>query len=148
MACEVLVELEIVAPQGNLSFAYFESEYLDLEQNPKLQQHALRRAGAIRIFTDYESGSKTQRPQLTECLNYLRENVFEPVLQGGQDMASPVSDDRQASSSAFHCATDTRYSSLASRVEALRRSSREIVDGCGPRLRDLTHANILCRGNR
>ncbi|MBW0288611.1 MULTISPECIES: recombinase family protein [Rhodococcus] len=74
MACEVLVELEIVAPQGNLSLAYFESEYLDLEQNPKLQQHALRRAGAIRIFTDYESGSKTQRPQLTECLNYLREN--------------------------------------------------------------------------
>ncbi|MCQ4150888.1 recombinase family protein [Rhodococcus qingshengii] len=45
-----------------------------LEQNPELQEHALRQAGAIRIFTDYESGSKTQRPQLTECLNYLREN--------------------------------------------------------------------------
>ncbi|MGR6520108.1 recombinase family protein (plasmid) [Rhodococcus erythropolis] len=45
-----------------------------LEQNPELQQHALRQAGAIRIFTDYESGSKTQRPQLAECLNYLREN--------------------------------------------------------------------------
>ncbi|MGM5069003.1 recombinase family protein [Rhodococcus qingshengii] len=39
-----------------------------------MQQHALRRAGAIRIFTDYESGSKTQCPQLTACLNYLREN--------------------------------------------------------------------------
>ncbi|MFF1946144.1 recombinase family protein [Rhodococcus qingshengii] len=45
-----------------------------LEQNPELQQHALRQAGAIRIFTDYESGSKTQRPQLTECLNYLRDH--------------------------------------------------------------------------
>ncbi|ORI27781.1 recombinase family protein [Rhodococcus erythropolis] len=74
MACEVLVELEIVAPQGNLSFSYFESENLDLEQNPKLQQHALRRAGAIRFSTDHESGSNTPRPQLAECLNYLREN--------------------------------------------------------------------------
>ncbi|MDV6275573.1 recombinase family protein [Rhodococcus erythropolis] len=45
-----------------------------LEQNPELQQHALRQAGSIRIFTDCESGSKTQRPQLSECLNYLREN--------------------------------------------------------------------------
>ena len=45
-----------------------------LEQNPELQEHALRQAGAIRIFTDYESGSKTQRPQLTECLNYLRDH--------------------------------------------------------------------------
>ncbi|MDV6278622.1 recombinase family protein [Rhodococcus erythropolis] len=45
-----------------------------LEQNPELQQHALLQAGAIRIFTDYESGSPMQRPQLTECLNYLREN--------------------------------------------------------------------------
>ncbi|WP_256279821.1 recombinase family protein [Rhodococcus erythropolis] len=26
------------------------------------------------MFTDYESGSKTQRPQLTAYLNYLREN--------------------------------------------------------------------------
>ena len=33
-----------------------------LEQNPELQQHALRQAGAIRIFTVYESGSTAQRP--------------------------------------------------------------------------------------
>ncbi|MGK2238625.1 MAG: hypothetical protein ACI9JD_001172 [Rhodococcus sp. (in: high G+C Gram-positive bacteria)] len=44
-----------------------------LEQNPELQEHALRQASAIRIFTDYKSGSKMQRPQLTECLNYLRD---------------------------------------------------------------------------
>src|SRR3954451_10181275 len=36
---------------------------------------------------------------------------------------------RRATSSAFHCATDARYSSLPPRVAALRRSSREIVDG-------------------
>ncbi len=59
-------------------------------------------------------------------------------------MASPVSDDRQASSSAFHCATDTRYSSLASRVAALRRSSREIVDGSRPRLRAISRTQTTC----
>jgi len=36
---------------------------------------------------------------------------------------------RRASSSAFHCATDARYSSLPPGVAALRRSSLEIVDG-------------------
>lgn len=59
-------------------------------------------------------------------------------------MASPVSDDRQASSSAFYCATDTRYSSLASRVAALRRSSREIVDGSRPRLRAISRTQTSC----
>src|SRR3954451_15289646 len=39
---------------------------------------------------------------------------------------------RRATSSAFHCATDGRYSSLPPRVAALRRSSREIVDGERP----------------
>ncbi|MFF8659816.1 recombinase family protein [Streptomyces huasconensis] len=45
-----------------------------LRTNPELQQYALRQAGAICIFTDYESGSKTQRPQLAERLSYLRGN--------------------------------------------------------------------------
>ncbi|MFE5702197.1 recombinase family protein [Rhodococcus koreensis] len=45
-----------------------------LEQNPELQEHALREAGAIKIFTDYESGAKTARPELDKCLNYLRDN--------------------------------------------------------------------------
>ncbi|GCE40981.1 DNA-invertase [Rhodococcus wratislaviensis] len=45
-----------------------------LEQNPELQEHALREAGAIKIFTDYESGTKTARPELDKCLNYLRDN--------------------------------------------------------------------------
>src|SRR4051794_40012835 len=39
---------------------------------------------------------------------------------------------RRATSSAFHCATDARYSSSPPRVAALRRSSREIVDGARP----------------
>ncbi|MER2087966.1 recombinase family protein [Rhodococcus qingshengii] len=45
-----------------------------LRTNPELQQYALRQAGAICIFTDCESGSKTQRPQLAERLSYLRGN--------------------------------------------------------------------------
>src|SRR5665648_167834 len=40
---------------------------------------------------------------------------------------------RRATSSAFHCATPGRYSSFPPRVAALRRSSREIVDGSRPR---------------
>jgi hypothetical protein len=59
-------------------------------------------------------------------------------------MASPVSDDRQAGSSAFHCAADTRYSSSASRVAALRRSSREIVDGSRPSLRAISRTQTSC----
>src|SRR5215207_1281080 len=39
---------------------------------------------------------------------------------------------RRAISSAFHCATDARYSRVPPRVAALRRSSREIVDGARP----------------
>jgi hypothetical protein len=76
--------------------------------------------------------------------NVSRHPVFEPVLQGGRDMASPVSDDRQAGSSALHCATDTRYSSSASRVAALRRSSREIVDGSRPSLRAISRTQTSC----
>lgn len=45
-----------------------------LEQNPELQEHAVREAGAIKVFTDYESGAKADRQQLTACLNYLRDH--------------------------------------------------------------------------
>ncbi|NKR30234.1 recombinase family protein [Rhodococcus hoagii] len=51
-----------------------------LEQNPELQQHALTEAGAIRIFTDYDSGAKQNRPQLTACLNYLRDNAGDVLV--------------------------------------------------------------------
>lgn len=39
---------------------------------------------------------------------------------------------RRTAGSASHCAIDARYSSLLERVAALRRSSREIVDGAHP----------------
>ncbi len=42
------------------------------EQNLDLQLDALNKAGCSKIFTDELSGAKTQRPGLTEALNYLR----------------------------------------------------------------------------
>ena len=42
------------------------------EQNLDLQLDALNNAGCSKIFTDQLSGAKTQRPGLTDALNYLR----------------------------------------------------------------------------
>ncbi len=42
------------------------------EQNLDLQLDALNNAGCSKIFTDELSGAKTDRPGLTEALNYLR----------------------------------------------------------------------------
>jgi DNA invertase Pin-like site-specific DNA recombinase len=42
------------------------------EQNPKLQQDALERAGIIRTFTDYAPGSTQDRPAWQQCLEFLQ----------------------------------------------------------------------------
>ncbi len=41
------------------------------DQNPQLQLDALRDAGCVRIFTDYASGTRTERPQLERALDQL-----------------------------------------------------------------------------
>ncbi|MBF6336028.1 recombinase family protein [Nocardia abscessus] len=44
------------------------------DQDPQLQLDALDAAGAARIFTDHGvSGAKAERPELTRCLDHLRE---------------------------------------------------------------------------
>jgi hypothetical protein len=48
----------------------------------------------------------------------------------------------QACNSAFHCAIDARYSRCPPRVAALRRSSREIVDGARPSIRAIARTPI------
>ena len=43
------------------------------EQNIDLQIDALSKEGCHKIFEDQVSGAKSERPGLSECLNYLRE---------------------------------------------------------------------------
>ena len=43
------------------------------EQNLKMQEDALKRAGCYRIFTDVISGAKDKRPGLDDALAFLRE---------------------------------------------------------------------------
>lgn len=42
------------------------------DQNTELQLDALDRAGCIRVFTDHASGTRTDRPELSAALDYLR----------------------------------------------------------------------------
>ena len=44
------------------------------EQNLDLQTDALKQAGCSKIFTDKTSGAKSERPGLTDALDYLRPN--------------------------------------------------------------------------
>jgi DNA invertase Pin-like site-specific DNA recombinase len=43
-----------------------------LDQHPELQEDALDRAGCERVFTDKASGTREDRPELADCLAYLR----------------------------------------------------------------------------
>ena len=43
------------------------------EQNLDLQTDALTKAGCEKIFTDTAGGAKSERPGLTEALNFMRE---------------------------------------------------------------------------
>lgn len=42
------------------------------DQNPELQHDALSAAGCSRIWTDYASGSKADRPELAALMSHLR----------------------------------------------------------------------------
>jgi DNA invertase Pin-like site-specific DNA recombinase len=43
------------------------------DQNPDLQQDALKRAGSERIYTDKATGANVKRPELKKCLKALNE---------------------------------------------------------------------------
>ena len=43
------------------------------KQNLELQKDSLINSGCYNFFSDVASGTKTTRPGLTECLDYLRE---------------------------------------------------------------------------
>src|SRR6195952_5029549 len=44
-----------------------------LDQKPELQANALKNAGCHKLFTEYASGAKEDRPQLRAALDYMRE---------------------------------------------------------------------------
>lgn len=47
------------------------------DQNPELQQDALKAAGCFRIWTDKASGAKTDRPELAAVMDALRPSMTE-----------------------------------------------------------------------
>src|SRR5664279_2520729 len=44
-----------------------------VDQDTALQTDALTAAGCLRIWQDHANGSKEDRPELTKCLDYLRD---------------------------------------------------------------------------
>src|SRR5215210_1350132 len=84
------------------------------------------RRGLLRPFHGLTAGPATAVPSGRRILPARRSCTYSRSRSSAASLAILG---RRAINSAFHCATDARYSSLPPRVAALRRSSREIVDG-------------------
>ena len=59
-----------VSASGGMRIGY--ARVSTLEQNPALQQDALRAAGCDKVFEDKASGAKAERPGLAQALEYAR----------------------------------------------------------------------------
>src|SRR3954469_2629448 len=94
-----------------------------------LAQRRSWRRGLLRPFHGLTAGPATAVPSGRRTLPARRSCTYSRSRLSAASLAALG---RRATSSAFHCATDARYSSLPPRVAALRRSSREIVDGDRP----------------
>lgn len=66
------------------------------------------------------------------------------VARSRGSVASLAAFGRFAACFAFHCATPARYTRIPFRVAALRRSSREIVDGSRPICRAISRTPWFC----
>src|SRR3954468_22237361 len=84
------------------------------------------RRGLLRPFHGLTAGPATAVPSGRRTLPARRSCTYSRSRGSAASLAVLG---RRATSSAFHCATDGRYSSLPPRVAAFLRSSREIVDG-------------------
>src|SRR3954470_23209804 len=87
------------------------------------------RRGLLRPFHGAVAGPVTAVPSGRRTLPARRSCTYSRSRSWAASLAVLG---RRATSSAFHCATDARYSSRPPRVAELRRSSREIVDGDPP----------------
>src|SRR4051794_21520812 len=87
------------------------------------------RRGLLRPFHPLTAGPATTVPSSRRTLPARRSWTYS---RNRSSAASLAVLGRRATSSAFHCATDARYSSVPPRVAAFLRSSREIVDGDRP----------------
>src|SRR3954470_8364533 len=87
------------------------------------------RRGLLRPFHGLAAGPATAVPSGRRTVPARRSCTYSRSRSSAASLAVLG---RRATTSPFHCATDARYSSLPPRVAALRRSSREIVDGDRP----------------
>src|SRR4051794_6220872 len=99
------------------------------------------RRGLLRPFHPLTAGPATTVPSSRRTLPARRSWTYS---RNRSSAASLAVLGRCATSSAFHCATDARYSSLPPRVAALRRNSREIVDGDRPSRRAVSRTPTPC----
>src|SRR3954463_15451575 len=97
------------------------------------------RRGLLRPFHGLTAGPATAVPSGRRALP-ARRSCTSSRSRGSAASLAVLG--RRATSSAFHCATDGRYSSLPPRVAALRRSSREIVDGERPSSRAIARTPL------
>src|SRR3954451_23052894 len=104
-----------------------------------------RRRGLLRPFHPLTAGPATAVPYGRRTLPARRSWTYSRKRSSAASLAVLG---RRATSSAFHCATDARYSSLPPRVAALRRSSREIVDGERPISRAIARTPLPSARNR
>jgi DNA invertase Pin-like site-specific DNA recombinase len=71
-----LYKLAITFPGGSMKIGYARVSTAD--QNLRMQEDALQRAGCEEVYTDVVSGVKSQRPGLEKALHYLR--VGDPLV--------------------------------------------------------------------
>src|SRR3954454_3618325 len=103
------------------------------------------RRGLLRPFHALTGGPATAVPSGRQTWPARRSWTYSRSRSSAASLAGLG---RRATSSAFHCATDARYSSLPHRVAALRRSSREIVDGDLPTSRAISRTPLPSARNR
>ena len=99
------------------------------EQNPDAQRDRLTEAGAIRVFTDVASGTRSDRPGLAELIDHARPGDRLCVIRLDRLGRSRSAPSPSASQSAARSAAGAIASSRTPRCPCARRSASRQVDG-------------------